>query len=643
MVSKGTVGLLHAMHTVLRFESSDDQLAIMSSSYSRQEQLWHCEHDVSNMATRSARILQLALIENTDVNNRMDSVPFISPSSNNDDTLLNLNDLMLYRIEKNVEIVEEVYNDVLEEEAGTSSTSNINQEEKDANENLEDDYVTPKDQDFEHLQSSLESDPNLDAPENLENDNVTPKDQDFEPSECSSENETNLDGDSTEDDVSKQKRKRSRMPKKEEWSREKAKIRRMNGMSYIGYTRDRKGKVFHNKERENRVMGPRCQSNKCMKYKNRFCINMSEDERNSIFKKFWEDMSWDQKKIYVSNLVQKKDIERKFVENSRRSSTYNYFLKIGHENKQVCKSMFLSTLGLNEWMVANWCSTAVNGMIPSATISNASRRAARPKAVNDKRVEYLNTFFDDLPKMPSHYCRRDSKKLYLLLLLYLFFYNFESKANLYRVYKENCLTGQVAPLSTTFFSETFENLGLAIFTPKKDQCNLCVSFKAGNVDAAEYNRHIELNNLARHVKEADKISAIEGLCHAFVMDVQAVKMSPVNNANKFYFKTRLKVHNLTIYDMSTHHIRPGRSVNDPTVNNLRVLHYSPNSRIGYKLHFHDEMMELPQRSRYTQNCKDATRLFPARLKITQLKYDHLQEIKSTLDAEVHHFYNNLPH
>nr|CAI5865513.1 unnamed protein product [Callosobruchus analis] len=154
---------------------------------------------------------------------------------------------------------------------------NINQEEKDANENLEDDYVTPKDQDFEHLQSSLESDPNLDALENLENDNVTPKDQDFEPSECSSENDTNLDGDSAEDDVSKQKRKRSRIPKKEEWSREKAKIRRMNGMSYIGYTRDRKGKVFHNKERENRVMGPRCQSNKCMKYKNRFCINMSED------------------------------------------------------------------------------------------------------------------------------------------------------------------------------------------------------------------------------------------------------------------------------------------------------------------------------------------------------------------------------
>nr|CAI5850826.1 unnamed protein product [Callosobruchus analis] len=578
------------------------------------------------MATRSARILQLALIENTDVNNRMDSVPFISPSSNNDDTLLNLNDLMLYRIEKNVEIVEEVYNDVLEEEAGTSSTSNINQEEKDANENLEDDYVTPKDQDFEHLQSSLESDPNLDAPENLENDNVTPKDQDFEPSECSSENDTNLDGDSTEDDVSKQKRKRSRIPKKEEWSREKAKIRRMIGMSYIGYTRDRKGKVFHNKERENRVMGPRCQSNKCMKYKNRFCINMSEDERNSIFKKFWEDMSWDQKKIYVSNLVQKKDIERKFLENSRRSSTYNYFLKIGHENKQVCKSMFLSTLGLNEWMVANWCSTAVNGMIPSATISNASRRAARPKEVNDKRVEYLNKFFDDLPKMPSHYCRRDSKKLYLE-------YNFESKANLYRVYKEKCLTGQ----------KHLKTWDWQYLLQKKDQCNLCVSFKAGNVDAAEYNRHIELKNLARHVKEADKISAIEGLCHAFVMDVQAVKMSPVNNANKFYFKARLKVHNLTIYDMSTHHIRPGRSVNDPTVNNLTVLHYSPNSRIGYKLHFHDEMMELPQRSRDSQNCKDATRLFPARLKITQLKYDHLQEIKSTLDAEVHHFYNNLPH
>nr|CAI5834868.1 unnamed protein product [Callosobruchus analis] len=227
----------------------------------------------------------------------------------------------------------------------------------------------------------------------------------------------------------------------------------MNGMSYIGYTRDRKGKVFHNKERENRVMGPRCQSNKCMKYKNRFCINMSEDERNSIFKKFWEDMSWDQKKIYVSNLVQKKDIERKFVK-----------LK----NKEI--------------------------LIPYDYVRIT--REARQKP---------------LP-FEARYMTHDMFKMY----------------------------------------------------DDKD---------------------------------------------------------------------------LIIYQS----IRPGGSVNDPTVHNLRVLHYSSNSRIGYKLHFYDGMMELPQRSRDSQNCKDATRLFPARLKITQLKYDHLQEIKSTLDAEVHHFYNNLPH
>lgn len=36
------------------------------------------------------------------------------------------------------------------------------------------------------------------------------------------------------------------------------------------------------------------------------------------------------------------------------------------------------------------------------------------------------------------------------------------------------------------------------------------------------------------------------------MEVQAVKMCPVNNANKFYFKTKLKVHNFTIYNISNH-------------------------------------------------------------------------------------------
>lgn len=91
-----------------------------------------------------------------------------------------------------------------------------------------------------------------------------------------------------------------------------------------------------------------------------------------------------------------------------------------------------------------------------------------------------------------------------------------------------------------------------MYTPKKDQCNTCVAYRAGNIETTEYNNHIVLKEQARQAKDIDKEKAKEDRCHVFVMDMQAVKMCPVNNANMFYFKTRLKVHNFTIYNLKTH-------------------------------------------------------------------------------------------
>jgi hypothetical protein len=49
---------------------------------------------------------------------------------------------------------------------------------------------------------------------------------------------------------------------------------------------------------------------------------------------------------------------------SRRENTYKYFLK--HDNfeelLQVCKLMFLNTLGLNEWMLYNWVRNDTHGL-----------------------------------------------------------------------------------------------------------------------------------------------------------------------------------------------------------------------------------------------------------------------------------------
>lgn len=64
--------------------------------------------------------------------------------------------------------------------------------------------------------------------------------------------------------------------------------------------------------------------------------------------------------------------------------------------------------------------------------------------------------------------------------------------------------------------------------------------------------HIKRKEQARKEKETDKLSAIEGKCHVFTQDVQAVKLAPYLQASAIYYKTKLCVHNFTMYNLSTH-------------------------------------------------------------------------------------------
>lgn len=600
------------------------------------------------------------------------------------------------------------------------------------------------------------------------------KDDNFENSETSEDEQNENNQPNNEG------QKRKRKPDKTEWDREKTKLRRMRGEEYLGYTRTRDGKVSHNKIREPKKLGPPCTSTKCLKFKTRFCNTITLDERSSIFQNFWRELDWDQKKIYITSLMKKKATARKFVPGeSRRSFTYEYFLRVNDEIKQVCKKMFLATLGLKEWMVATWCSENTHGMHSSRVVVNANRQLDRSQRKSVEHIErqktFLRSFLNSLPKMPSHYCRKDTKKHYLET-------DFGSKSNIYRLYLKHCNENTEQALSIYTFWETFEEMNLALFCPKKDQCNVCVAYNVGNFGAEEYRRHTELKDQARQEKNEDKNKAETGQHHAFVMDVQAVKLCPVNNANKFYFKTKLKMHNFTIYNLASHQctnywwneseadlvasvftsiiihhlekyctdsrpivlwsdgcpyqnknavlanalsnyaekylkvvsqkflepghtqmecdsvhsvierklknkdivlpydyvtitktarikpfpydveylqhtffknyddqdkmryksIRPGRGTHDPTVTNLRVLNYGIDGKIKYKLHFTDDLKDLPQRSKEVNLNTPLKPLYQRRLEISKLKYDHLQSIKTTLPPESHHFYDTLP-
>jgi len=104
-------------------------------------------------------------------------------------------------------------------------------------------------------------------------------------------------------------------------------------------------------------MSETCQSVLCKKSSKRFCGLFDEVQRLALFNTFWES-NWDEKKTFVINTVITTLITTKMSTTediSRRNISYKYHLRFEQlEQQQVCKKMYLNTLGLKESMVHNW-------------------------------------------------------------------------------------------------------------------------------------------------------------------------------------------------------------------------------------------------------------------------------------------------
>lgn len=187
--------------------------------------------------------------------------------------------------------------------------------------------------------------------------------------------------------------------------------------------------------------------------------------------------------------------------------------------------MFSSTFDLKEDMVYKWADTFLCGIHAAKDVMNQKNKVTKSKQSTqiDEQKLFLRNFFEKLPKMPSHYCRKNTKKCYLEE-------NFQSKADFYNDYKTNAKDKSQKPLSYFVFSEMFENLNLTIFRPKKDQCDTCISFKLKHISDEEYKAHQDSKEKARIAKDSDKELAQSGKAHIFVMDVQSVKLAPATHS-----------------------------------------------------------------------------------------------------------------
>lgn len=330
---------------------------------------------------------------------------------------------------------------------------------------------------------------------------------------------------------------------KEHFMKAVQKKKRMKGEQYLGVLKNKdSGVKSYCVERAGKLLCPRQCSNKCHINSNtRACPKVHDDDRSMIFERFWKNMDWKEKKLYVINHVQKCQVtERTTVtpHDSRRNFSYKYHLTKGTDRVPVCKSMFTTTLGIGEKMIYNWLHDCESG------IPNSEKTDTRGSNEEfQRRKQSARDYLTMIPKVESHYCRSSSKKQYLESL-------FESKNHVYKEYEKMMNTEGKTPYNKTGFFEMFEQMNLSLWQPKKDQCDKCCEHQAGNLADEEHQYHLKKKDEARDSKTSDKTRAkTDASVKVLCMDLESLLVCPRSKASSLYYKMKLSCHNFTIYDL----------------------------------------------------------------------------------------------
>lgn len=105
---------------------------------------------------------------------------------------------------------------------------------------------------------------------------------------------------------------------------------------------------------------------------------------------------------------------------------------------------------------------------------NEERSETLRKTKKQKEKENLLAYLKTIPKLPSHYCRKQTDKLYLeplFITMTQFFDHYKDYCN----EKHRCHT-------------VVSNEKISIFHPKKDACNICIKHHIENIKEDELAR-----------------------------------------------------------------------------------------------------------------------------------------------------------
>lgn len=208
--------------------------------------------------------------------------------------------------------------------------------------------------------------------------------------------------------------------------------------------------------------------------------------------------------------------------------------------------MLLNTLGVKK----GFLNFAIKKRISNSNTTEKDKRGGYGTSkIAEQAVHFLKQHIQAFPTVSSHYCRKDSKKMYL-----------DPKLNIkqmYRLYKEECVKENMECLKESYYRHIFRtHFNLSFHKPRKDQCSTCTSYEAANAETKtnmleKYEDHIKNKERARQEKNLDKDAAKENpeKIHSANFDLQQVLYVPTDPTNPIlFYKTKLGTYNFTIFN-----------------------------------------------------------------------------------------------
>lgn len=308
-------------------------------------------------------------------------------------------------------------------------------------------------------------------------------------------------------------RSRKRKRNIEEWKHTIRKRRRQSGQEY----ENSKGK----KTRKRQIQSRKDCEGKCKFHCSR---HISAEDRSAAFNEFWglDDTA---KQTFYARTTEKciKERTRTATGISRRTYSFKYYFAKGDDKVRVCKEFYLTTLDISQRRIEWHYKKAADN-----DFTDRRGRASGRSRTSDATIQLIKEHIQSFPRIPSHYCRQQTKREFL-----------EPGLSLAKMYAEKCKADDVVPVKIHLYRSVFNyDFNIGFFVPKKDRCDTCMEYEAQDENTMteqlkeKHNKHINDKNETRTERDEDRKSENTVVC----FDLQNVLTCPRANISIFLQK-----------------------------------------------------------------------------------------------------------